>query len=177
MERLTKYLTDDCAVLDCTACPYHNNGCHTMNCRNRLIEKLAAYEDTGLEPEDIISERPWCVFYSNRKCNLNGDFCAEGPGCPWETSPERAKKLLEVNKMETAPNDPLTLDELREMNGEPVWVKSFGQNPNASWGIVDNGLGYVSVSIRNGHYALHKHSYGFWLAYRRKLEEAECGQL
>ena len=27
---------------------------------------------------------------------------------------------------ESMPNEPLTLEELREMDGEPVWVKAFG---------------------------------------------------
>ncbi|MCX4373471.1 MAG: hypothetical protein OSJ58_16955 [Dysosmobacter sp.] len=45
-----------------------------------VFYRLAAYEDTGLEPEEITPLIP-------------------------------------------PPNDPLTLEELREMNGEPVWCE------------------------------------------------------
>ncbi len=51
------------------------------------LNRLAAYEDTGLTPEEIMG-------------------------------------LI-------APNDPLTLDELREMDGEPVWI-----TPGGFWALV-----------------------------------------
>lgn len=63
-------------------------------------DRLAAYEDTGLEPEEITTEPYGCVFYCNRKCNLYGDFCAEGPGCPDEIGAEAVKHLLELAKAE-----------------------------------------------------------------------------
>lgn len=62
--------------------------------------KLAAYEDTLLRPEEITTEPYGCVFYCNRKCNLDGDFCAEGPGCPWEIDAETAKHMLELAQAE-----------------------------------------------------------------------------
>lgn len=64
------------------------------------IDRLAAYEDTGLEPEEITTEPYGCAFYCNRKCNLDGDFCAEGPGCPHEVNAETAKHLLELAQAE-----------------------------------------------------------------------------
>lgn len=88
-------------------------------------ERLAAYEDTGLEPEEITTEPYGCVFYCNRKCNLDGDFCAEGPGCPHEINAETAKHLLELAQAEKdgmlvvlPPNAPLPLEDLREMGGK-----------------------------------------------------------
>ena len=33
------------------------------------------------------------------------------------------------------PNDPLTLEELREMDGEPVWIE-WGGHPQAGWALV-----------------------------------------
>lgn len=62
--------------------------------------KLAAYEDHGLQPEEITAEPYGCVFYCNRKCNLDGDFCVEGPGCPYEIGAEAAKHLLELAQAE-----------------------------------------------------------------------------
>lgn len=61
MERLTKRLEDGQAVMDCAACgvSWHKKRkkdipyCTALFCRNRLKERLAAYEDTGLEPEEI----------------------------------------------------------------------------------------------------------------------------
>lgn len=63
MERLTKRLEDGQAVMDCAACgvSWHKKRkkdipyCTALFCRNRLKERLAAYEDTGLEPQDVIS--------------------------------------------------------------------------------------------------------------------------
>lgn len=71
------------------------------------------------------------------------------------------------------PNDPLTLEELREMDGEPVWVQSPGVPEYGSWRIV------AGVDTEDGELTLFCHGdfncrdYGkAWLAYRRKPEEA-----
>lgn len=58
MERLTKYDTDGQAMMDCEKCKADWTGkhgkpmvdCTALYCRNRLKDRLAAYEDTGLEP-------------------------------------------------------------------------------------------------------------------------------
>ena len=44
---------------------------------------------------------------------------------------DAGKAILQEVSTLTPPNEPLTLDELREMNGEPVWVNSI-----RLWGIV-----------------------------------------
>ena len=36
------------------------------------------------------------------------------------------RQLIEAQPTLTPPNEPLTLDELREMDGEPVWVTPLG---------------------------------------------------
>lgn len=68
------------------------------------------------------------------------------------------------------PNDPLTLDELREMDGEPVWVKGIVDDMEENWGIItvsERGL-FARTVIRS----YSKCTYGYyWLAYRRKLKE------
>lgn len=102
-----------------------------------VIDRLAAYEDTGLSPEEI-------------------------------------KALIEPS------NDPLTLDELREMDGMPVWcVDGIG---NQRWGLVnhdsnglpicyDNEAGYWDGCIYgmtgDGKFGLHQMG---WRAYRSKPE-------
>lgn len=59
MKRLTKRDTDGQAMMDCEKCKADWTGkhgkpmvdCTALYCRNRLKERLAAYEDTGLTPE------------------------------------------------------------------------------------------------------------------------------
>lgn len=53
MERLTKRLDTGWPVMDCDACKKAGNTCHLLECRNRLKDRLAEYEDTGLSPEDL----------------------------------------------------------------------------------------------------------------------------
>ena len=69
------------------------------------------------------------------------------------------------------PNPSLTLDELQEMDGEPVWVVSLdGQNVSC-WMLVDadyklcrGAFGGIAVFENNGK---------TWHAYRRKPEELQ----
>lgn len=61
MERLTKRDTDGQAMMDCLKCETDWTGkhgkpmvdCTALYCRNRLKARLAAYEDTGLTPEEV----------------------------------------------------------------------------------------------------------------------------
>lgn len=63
MERLTKRGTDGQAMMDCQKCKADWTGkhgkpmadCTALYCRNRLKDRLAAYEDTGLTPGEIKS--------------------------------------------------------------------------------------------------------------------------
>ena len=143
-------------------------------CTGPVIDRLAAYEDTELEPEEIVSvqEEPWCVFYFNRRCNLDGDFCPEGPGCPQEMSPEDALHLLKLAKAEE--NPPLTIDQLREMDGEPVWCESEHRPDGAGWFLVDASAlqphEFIAVGRERGIPCAGIDT-GYWLAYRRKPEE------
>ena len=60
-KRLTKRDTDGQAMMDCQKCKADWTGkhgkpmadCTALYCRNRLKDRLAAYEDTGLTPGDI----------------------------------------------------------------------------------------------------------------------------
>ena len=63
--------------------------------------------------------------------------------------------------------EPLTLDELREMDGEPVWVQSPGVPEYGRWAIVE-GVGENCLFLRDDFTC---HDYGkTWLAYRNKKE-------
>ena len=60
-ERMTKRDTDGQAMMDCQKCEADWTGkhgkpmvdCTALYCRNRLKDRLAAYEDTWLTPEEI----------------------------------------------------------------------------------------------------------------------------
>ena len=71
----------------------------------------------------------------------------------------------------TPPNEPLTLEQLREMDGEPVWVvlvdeKFSGLN---GWYLVHHGSAYLA---RIDDWELDDDKYGVeWLAYRCPKEE------
>lgn len=54
MARLTKRLPDGKVVTDCDSCEQKTDKqCTLYECRTSLIKRLAAYEDTGLEPEEV----------------------------------------------------------------------------------------------------------------------------
>ena len=76
-----------------------------------------------------------------------------------------ADRLTELSA--PPPNPPLTLEELREMDGEPVWVEGYGIGCyDIFCGISTDGMVQFYLP------ALPADSYGkTWLAYRRKSEE------
>lgn len=83
---------------------------------------------------------------------------------------ERALFRLMLDRMPTyePPNPPLTVDELREMDGEPVWVCE-PNGANGVWGLVD--LEYQMIRLHGGGLAVWENNDKSWLAYRRKPEE------
>ena len=78
------------------------------------------------------------------------------------------KALEDVTDKNVGKNEPLTLDELRKMDGKPVWVQSPGVPEYGRWAIVE-GVGENCLFLRNDFTC---HDYGkTWLAYRQKPEE------
>ena len=78
------------------------------------------------------------------------------------------KALEDVADKNVGKNEPLTLDELRKMDGKPVWVQSPGVPEYGRWAIVE-GVGENCLFLRNDFTC---HDYGkTWLAYRQKSEE------
>lgn len=61
-ERMTKRDTDGQAIMDCERCKADWTGkhgkpiadCTALYCRNRLKDRLAAYEDSDCEPEEVL---------------------------------------------------------------------------------------------------------------------------
>lgn len=83
-------------------------------------------------------------------------------------------KLVQVQPTVTqSPNGPLTLEELREMDGEPVYVTGTftdcrGERPGA-WALVD--VKQKMCRVHGGGLAIFENCGKHWLAYRRKPEE------
>ena len=81
--------------------------------------------------------------------------------------------LAELREIKQERNTPLTLDELRQMDGEPVWVQSPGVPEYGRWAIVE-GVGENCLFLRDDFTC---HDYGkTWLAYRQKPEEDDRGE-
>lgn len=83
---------------------------------------------------------------------------------------EKALFRLMLDRMPTyePPNPPLTVDELQEMDGEPVWVCE-PSGANGVWGLVDRE--YQMIRLHGGGLAIWENNDKSWVAYRRKLEE------
>ena len=87
--------------------------------------------------------------------------------------PEEICEVL-VGLTATSPNNPLTIDQLREMDGEPVWIE-WGGHPQAGWALVrvwSKANNAIYLTYHNGNTDL----LGFVLndggkIYRRKPEE------
>jgi hypothetical protein len=85
-------------------------------------------------------------------------------------------QLLEFQRaqLEQQKNKPLTLEELRQMGGEPVWVECFQGINSSRWIIVkfNEICGITCMQTGENAYSnieVYKKS---WLAYRHKKEDA-----
>ena len=72
------------------------------------------------------------------------------------------------------PNEPLTLEQLREMDGEPVWVQCLKPNKYVNtpvrWRILEKSI-VGTFGVWDGECGLIERNYGTdWLAYRRPPE-------
>lgn len=94
--------------------------------------------------------------------------------------PEEICEVL-VDLTATSPNNPLTIDQLREMDGEPVWVK-VSENWRESgikdgWRLVrlhksDDRIRIYTYDTHFGPTFVAEQDYGqSWIAYRRKPED------
>ena len=77
-------------------------------------------------------------------------------------------------QQEAEQNEPLTLDELRTMDGEPMWLAAIGEDFDDGWYLI------VAVDSNRLHclqlYTMlfFEHYGKTWLAYRRKLVNARA---
>ena len=117
------------------------------------------------------------IFEAYSKCRYD---LYEGPGQQtvtdalhylklFQTDCERVRGQLEDLKQEYRPNDPLTWDELKQMEGRPVWLED--SNQQGEWvllsGMEDDVLYFVYRTCNE--YKIYRKEQGtFWQAYRKE---------
>ena len=107
------------------------------------IDRLAAYEDTGLTPEEIMI-----------LCSM-----------------DRRAKMAELLRMEE--NKPLALEQLMEMDGEPVFLtpiqSACTNDKQGAWALVD--LNQRMCRVSGGGLAVFENCGKTWMAYRYRPQE------
>ncbi len=101
--------------------------------------------------------------------NTYPDICNHAKAIDLSIAALRAQQ--EVQK-----NEPLTLEELQEMDGEPVWLEEVGHDGYGEWDICYGvtGLGGEDPLVCFSNDFLSVKNYGVtWLAYRRKMKEGK----
>lgn len=88
-----------------------------------MIDRLADYEDTELTPEEVAEYQHLCETYV--EAGLDSKFVQV---CINAT--KRGVTIEQIMKLGSS-NDPLTLEELQGMGGEPVWCLEM-----RCWGII-----------------------------------------
>lgn len=113
--------------------------------------------------------------------NLRGRVCemflCVEPGSSEERSLALVLGLIDgEHTIAPQPNAPLTLDELREMDGEPVWCEILIKSAKPScYAIIHDGVATGFVKGKRINLGCDKiGGYGLaWVAYRRRPEEGE----
>ena len=99
--------------------------------------------------------------------------------CSWdsEQDKERAEDLVLGMPTLTPPNEPLTLEELREMNEVPVWIQNLEEPAKSQWRLLywDRGKYLVLQGISVRGYLMEEYGES-WLAYRRPPEGEVDGE-
>lgn len=87
MERLTKRLPNGSTAMDCDSCGLKTSRkCTLYKCRNQLMRRVAAYEDTDLTPEDLNEPFTWQIVLNQASQKALG------------MEPNRLRKLAEADK-------------------------------------------------------------------------------
>ena len=120
----------------------------------KAVDRLAAYEDTGLEPEEV----------EHLKLASMGKAIAEiteFEGVPIDRLQELAQ----------ASSEALTLEELKSLNECPVWVQNLEEPEKSQWRLLywDRGKYLVLQGISVRGYLLDEYGES-WLAYLRPPE-------
>ena len=125
-----------------------------------LVDEMAKpNEPLTLDKKRVIAES--CLHYSKSGCcTLQGYAPLDCPRCKeWHSNES---------------NEALALEQLRKMDGEPVWVKCLKPDkytyPPVGWRILETAI-TGNFGVWNGDCVLIERDYGTdWLAYRRPPE-------
>lgn len=122
------------------------------------MAKLAAYEDTELEPEEVAVLEAKNEVLAQENDRLKAENKRLHEENFWLTGHKGQEKEEEK---------PLTLEELRELDGQPVWVS---YEDRTEWGIVKGTIIYLPA----GEYcSIREEGFGeYWKAYRHPPKEA-----
>lgn len=95
----------------------------------------------------------------------------------WNDMDSVAAEALALLKThpEAQPNEPLTLEELRKMDGQPVWVEIISDEKNSGWWFLSSTVEFIRlVRYPNQHFGCLFEGYGTVLrAYRLPPKEAQ----
>ena len=96
--------------------------------------------------------------------------------CRWFDNPDDVRvverMIREAPTVIPPPNPPLTLEELREMDGEPVWIECLFNENLSSYVVIDRCDNGIFTKLFYADFEYHNNE---WLAYRRKPEEGKAG--
>ena len=119
---------------------------------------------TALKRQEVMDSLRCLGCGYEHRCSIRG--CAIN-----RATAEMIEKLAAENEaLRNPPNLPLTLEELREMDGEPVWIIPMrGSGGFRTWMLVD--AEYELCREAHGEMAVFENCGKTWLAYRYKLED------
>ena len=117
--------------------------------------------------------------HENGNCTVAGGFCTavNNPicealhnafDCGYRSALRQQDHFREVTKKV----EPLTMDELRKMDNQPVWIEDVGEYKwhGSGWAIVDREHCLVRIAS-NGNPAFFERYWKEWVAYCQKPEE------
>ena len=125
-----------------------------------LQDAIAACEGWGLTFDAVNESLPdWIEVFGTRPRKV-------GASEYWDDKAVRMPDAL-------PPNDPLTLEQLREMDGEPVFIMpirhAYTDGEQGAWALVD--LNQRMCRVSSGGLAVFENCGKTWLAYRRRPGE------
>lgn len=135
--------------------------------RGEEIDRLAAYEDIGMMPGQIAAMKN--VFMGKELARITAiDGVSLARICELVQAEKEGR--IAINPLDT----PLTLEDLREMDGEPVWVERPGYGKR--WALVQvwaKSTNIIYFAYNNGSRSQVPFELDFGTrAYHRKPEEA-----
>ena len=137
-ERMTKRDTDGQAMMDCEKCKADWTGkhgkpmadCTALYCRNRLLDRLAAYEDTERSPEEVTALEKLFDYALKESKTLT----------------EQLTLLKHIRELAEADKDGRVLI-LPCKVGDKVWFETYKNSARDCIGIQPHEVARISVDI------------------------------